>query len=134
MANEDKEYKMDSKTINSEKEQELKIVDPAGRKMIVLTAKQGKPALLFYDGKGKIRAWATLTAKGTLDIRAFDESGKVYWEYETDNNEHWIMEADSDHPLGKVEIIRRRKKANPDIPRTPRNTDQSEVISLARMH
>jgi hypothetical protein len=100
---------MDSKTINAETEQELKVVDRGGRKMIVLTGKHGKPALLFYDGKGKIRAWATLTVEGTVDLRAFDENGKVYWQYELGRDEDGSWITDSDHRSKEVEIVQRRK-------------------------
>jgi hypothetical protein len=43
--------------------QEYVLVDDQGRTLAVLSATQGKPALAFYNGKGEIRAWFTLTAE-----------------------------------------------------------------------
>jgi hypothetical protein len=59
--------------------QEYLLVDDQGRTLAMLSATQGKPALTFYNGKGKIRAWFTLTAKERPDIRFFDDLGKEVW-------------------------------------------------------
>jgi hypothetical protein len=59
--------------------QEYVLVDEQGRTFAVLSATQGKPALAFYNGKGEIRAWFTLTAGERPDIRFFDETGKEVW-------------------------------------------------------
>jgi hypothetical protein len=59
--------------------QEYLLVDDQGRTLAVLSATQGKPALAFYNGKGEIRAWFTLTAEERPDIRFFDDSGKEVW-------------------------------------------------------
>jgi hypothetical protein len=59
--------------------QEYVLVDDQGRTLAVLSATQGKPALAFYNGKGEIRAWFTLTAEERPDIRFFDHSGKETW-------------------------------------------------------
>ena len=59
--------------------QEYVLVDDRGRTLAVLSAAQGKPALTFYNGKGEIRAWFTLTAEERPDIRLFDGSGKEVW-------------------------------------------------------
>jgi hypothetical protein len=59
--------------------QEYVLVDDQGRTLAVLSATQGKPALAFYNGKGEIRAWFTLTADERPDIRFFDHSGKEVW-------------------------------------------------------
>jgi len=59
--------------------QEYVVVDNQGRTLAVLSASQGKPALTFYNGKGEIRAWFTLTAEERPDIRFFDDSGKEVW-------------------------------------------------------
>jgi hypothetical protein len=59
--------------------QEYLLVDDQGRQLAVLSATQGKPALTFYNGKGEIRAWFTLTSEERPDIRFFDESGKEVW-------------------------------------------------------
>jgi hypothetical protein len=59
--------------------QEYLLVDDKGRTLAVLSATQGKPALIFYNGKGEIRAWFTLTAEERPDIRFFDNSGKEVW-------------------------------------------------------
>jgi hypothetical protein len=59
--------------------QEYVVVDDQGRTLAVLSATQGKPALAFYNGKGEIRAWFTLTAEERPDIRFFDDSGKEVW-------------------------------------------------------
>jgi hypothetical protein len=55
--------------------QEYLLVDDQGRMLATLSATQGKPALTFYNGKGEIRAWFTLTAEERPDIRFFDETG-----------------------------------------------------------
>ena len=76
---------MDSKTmIGIEKisTQELEIVDTQGRKLLLLSAKQGKPAIVLYNGRGKIDGWVTGTAEGTLELRTFDETGEVCWQRE----------------------------------------------------
>jgi hypothetical protein len=59
--------------------QEYVLVDDHGRTLAMLSATQGKPALTFYNGKGEIRAWFTLTAEERPDIRFFDETGKEVW-------------------------------------------------------
>ena len=59
--------------------QEYVLVDGQGRTLAVLSATQGRPALIFYNGKGQIRAWFTLTAEEVPDIRFFDESGSEVW-------------------------------------------------------
>jgi hypothetical protein len=59
--------------------QEYVLVDDQGRTLAMLSATQGKPALTFYNGKGEIRAWFTLTAEERPDIRFFDDSGKEVW-------------------------------------------------------
>jgi hypothetical protein len=59
--------------------QEYVLVDGQGRTLAVLSATQGRPALIFYNGKGQIRAWFTLTAEEGPDIRFFDESGNEVW-------------------------------------------------------
>ena len=61
--------------------QEYVLVDDQGRTLAVLSATQGKPALTFYNGKGEIRAWFTLTAEERPDIRFFDEDGNEVWRY-----------------------------------------------------
>ena len=64
--------------------QEYVLVDEHGRTLAALSATQGKPALTFYNGKGEIRAWFTLTAEERPDIRFFDESGNEVWRYNAD--------------------------------------------------
>jgi len=64
--------------------QEYVLVDDQGRTLATLSATQGKPALAFYNGKGEIRAWFTLTAEERPDIRLFDEAGNEVWRYKTD--------------------------------------------------
>jgi hypothetical protein len=59
--------------------QEYLLVDDQGRTLAVLSATHGKPALTFYNGKGEIRAWFTLTAEERPDVRFFDESGNEVW-------------------------------------------------------
>jgi hypothetical protein len=59
--------------------QEYVLVDDQGRTFAVLSATHGKPVLAFYNGKGEIRAWFTLTAEERPDIRFFDESGNEVW-------------------------------------------------------
>jgi hypothetical protein len=59
--------------------QEYLLVDDQGRMLATLSATQGKPALTFYNGKGEIRAWFTLSAEERPDIRFFDDSGKEVW-------------------------------------------------------
>jgi hypothetical protein len=59
--------------------QEYVLVDDQGTQLAVLSATQGKPALIFYNGKGGIRAWFTLTADEKPDVRFFDESGNEVW-------------------------------------------------------
>src|SRR5262244_3252953 len=61
--------------------QEYVLVDDQGRTLATLSATQGKPALAFYNGKGEIRAWFTLTAEERPDIRFFDETGNEVWRY-----------------------------------------------------
>src|SRR5215472_13739946 len=61
--------------------QEYVLVDDQGRTLATLSATQGKPALAFYNGKGEIRAWFTLTAEERPDIRFFDEAGNEVWRY-----------------------------------------------------
>jgi len=61
--------------------QEYVLVDYQGRTLATLSATQGKPALAFYNGKGEIRAWFTLTAEERPDIRFFDEAGNEVWRY-----------------------------------------------------
>ena len=61
--------------------QEYVLVDDQGRTLAVLSATQGKPALSFYNGKGEIRAWFTLTAEERPDIQLFDDSGSEVWRY-----------------------------------------------------
>ena len=62
--------------------QEYVLVDERGRTLAALSATQGKPALTFYNGKGQIRAWFTLTADERPDIRFFDESGNEVWRFD----------------------------------------------------
>ena len=64
--------------------QEYVLVDEHGRTLAALNATQGKPALTFYNGKGEIRAWFTLTAEERPDIRFFDEAGNEVWRYNAD--------------------------------------------------
>ena len=64
--------------------QEYVLVDDQGRTLATLSATQGKPALTFYNGKGEIRAWFTLTANEKPDIRFFDDSGNEVWRYNAD--------------------------------------------------
>ena len=64
--------------------QEYVLVDDQGRTLATLSATQGKPALAFYNGKGEIRAWFTLTAEEGPDIRFFDDSGNEVWRYNAD--------------------------------------------------
>ena len=64
--------------------QEYVLVDDQGRTLATLSATQGKPALTFYNGKGEIRAWFTLTAEERPDIRLFDDSGNEVWRYNAD--------------------------------------------------
>jgi hypothetical protein len=64
--------------------QEYVLVDDQGRQLAVLSATQGKPELAFYNGKGGIRAWFTLTAEEKPDIRFFDESGNEVWRFNDD--------------------------------------------------
>jgi hypothetical protein len=59
--------------------QEYVLVDDQGRTLAVLSATQDKPVLAFYNGKGEIRAYFTLTADERPDIRFFNESGKEVW-------------------------------------------------------
>src|SRR5215813_11531850 len=66
--------------------QEYVLVDEHGRTLAALSATQGKPALTFYNGKGEIRAWFTLTAEERPDIRFFDDSGNEIWRYNADRN------------------------------------------------
>ena len=61
--------------------QEYVLVDDHGRRLATLSATQGRPALPFYNGKGEIRAWFTLTAEERPDIRLFDDSGSEVWRY-----------------------------------------------------
>src|SRR5262245_9869234 len=61
--------------------QEYVLVDDQGRTLATLSATQGRPALTFYNGKGEIRAWFTLTAEERPDIRLFDEDGNEVWRY-----------------------------------------------------
>src|SRR5262249_60682741 len=61
--------------------QEYVLHDEQGRTLAVLSATQGKPALTFYNGKGEIRAWFTLTVEERPDIRFFDEAGNEVWGY-----------------------------------------------------
>ena len=61
--------------------QEYVLHDDQGRTLAVLSATQGKPALTFYNGKGEIRAWFTLTAEEGPDIRFFDDFGNEVWRY-----------------------------------------------------
>jgi hypothetical protein len=61
--------------------QEYVLVDEHGRTLAALSATKGKPALIFYNGKGRIRAWFTLTADERPDIRFFDESGNEVWRF-----------------------------------------------------
>ena len=58
---------------------EYLLLDDLGRTLAVLSATQGKPALTFYNGKGEIRAWFTLTADEKPDVRFFDQSGNEIW-------------------------------------------------------
>ena len=59
--------------------QEYVLVDDQGRTLAMLSGTHGKPVLAFYNGKGQIRAWFTLTAEERPDIRFFDESGNEVW-------------------------------------------------------
>src|SRR5262245_28062791 len=59
--------------------QEYVLVDEHGRTLAAPSATQGKPALTFYNGKGEIRAWFTLTAEERPDIRLFDDDGSEVW-------------------------------------------------------
>ena len=61
--------------------QEYMLHDEQGRTLAVLSATQGKPALAFYNSKGQIRAWFTLTVEERPDIRFFDDSGNEVWRY-----------------------------------------------------
>ena len=61
--------------------QEFTLLDNHGNTLAVLSATHGKPVLAFYNGKGKVRAWFTLTADEKPDIRFLDEAGKVCWRY-----------------------------------------------------
>jgi len=61
--------------------QEYLLVDEHGRTLAALSATQGKAALIFYNGKGRISAWFTLTADEGPDIRFFDESGNEVWRF-----------------------------------------------------
>src|SRR5215471_5132011 len=93
--------------------QEYVLVDDQGRTLATLSATQGKPALAFYNGKGEIRAWFTLTADERPDIRLFDESGSEVWRY----NAHGVM-ARTPHPEIAVagrkrpKVATRRSKRN----------------------
>jgi len=82
--------------------QEYVLHDDQGRTLAVLSATQGKPALTFYNGKGEIRAWFTLTADERPDIRLFDESGSEVWRY----NAHGVM-ARTPHP--EIGVARRKR-------------------------
>jgi hypothetical protein len=64
--------------------QEFTLLDNHGKTLAVLTATHGKPVLAFYNGKGQVRAWFTLTADEKPDIRFLDDAGKVCWEYSGD--------------------------------------------------
>ena len=64
--------------------QEYVLVDDQGRTLAALSATQGKPALTFYNGRGEIRAWFTLSAEERPDIRFFDDSGNEIWRYNAD--------------------------------------------------
>ena len=64
--------------------QEYVLVDDQGRRLATLSATQGKPALIFHNGKGQIRAWFTLNANEKPDIRFFDETGNEVWRYNAD--------------------------------------------------
>jgi hypothetical protein len=61
--------------------QEYVLVDDQGRTLAMLSGTHGKPVLAFYNGKGEIRAWFTLTAEEGPDIRFFDESGNEVWRF-----------------------------------------------------
>ena len=82
--------------------QEYVLHDDQGRTLAVLSATQGKPALTFYNGKGEIRAWFTLTADERPDIRLFDESGSEVWRYIA----HGVM-ARTPHP--EIGVARRKR-------------------------
>jgi hypothetical protein len=61
--------------------QEYLLVDDQGTTLAMLSGTHGKPALTFYNGKGEIRAWFTLSAEERPDIRFFDESGNEVWRF-----------------------------------------------------
>ena len=61
--------------------QEFTLLDDWGRTLAILSATQGKPVLAFYNGKGEVKAWFTLTADDEPDIRFFDGSGNVIWRF-----------------------------------------------------
>ena len=64
--------------------QEYVLVDEHARTLAILSATQGKPALTFYNCKGQLRPWFTVTAEVRPDTRFFDDSGTEICRYNAD--------------------------------------------------